>query len=49
MEELTVKRKPLCSKGVGQESEVPDTDEPFGQDMQEEAAQELDGLERHDA
>jgi len=47
MQELAAERKPLCSKTVRQESEMANADEPFGQDVQEEAAEELNRLERH--
>jgi len=49
MQELAAERKPLCAKTVSQESEMPDADESFRQDVQEEAAQELDCIERHHA
>jgi len=32
---------------IGQESEVPDFDETPWQDMQQEAPNELDGIQRH--
>ena len=39
----------LSSVAVGEQSEVADLDEAGGQDMEQEAADELDRVERHDA
>lgn len=42
-------RQQLLAEAVRQQAVVADADEAFGQDMQEEAAQELPGFESHDA
>ena len=39
----------VASEAVGEQSEVADAHEAFWQHVEEEAAQELGGLERHDA
>ena len=46
-EQLPAKREPLAAESVGEESEMPDSDESLRQDMQEEAAQKLDSVQRH--
>ena len=38
----------LMAVAVGKESEVADFDEACGQDVEQEAADELDGIEGHD-
>ena len=42
-------RQALASETVGEQPEMADAHEAFGQHMEEEAAQELGGIESHDA
>jgi hypothetical protein len=46
---LAAEGKSIRSETVSQESEMADTHEAFWQYMQEEAAQKLDRMERHNA
>ena len=41
-------QKSYASIAVGQKPEVPDLDESRGQDMQQEATNEFDGIQRHE-
>ena len=47
-EELTAARELRVARAVGQETEVANPDEAVGHDVEQEAADELLGLERHD-
>jgi hypothetical protein len=46
-EQLTAQRESVGAESVGEESEMPDSDESLRQYVQEEAAQELGGVQRH--
>jgi hypothetical protein len=46
-EQLPAQREPVAAESIREESEMPDSDEPFRQDMQEETAQELGAIQRH--
>ena len=48
VEEGTAARQARPTVAVGEQAEVPDTDEAAGEDVQEEAAEELIGFEGHD-
>ena len=46
---MATQSESIGPESIRQESEVTYADEPFGQDVQEEATQELDRVERHHA
>ena len=48
-EELSTKSQSCAAMTIRQETEMPDAHESLGQDMQEEAAQKLDGVKLHHA
>ena len=48
-QQLSCQRQASASETVGKQSEVADAHEAFGEHVEEEAAQELGGIESHDA
>ena len=48
-EQCARQRQQLLAEAIRQQAVVADADESAGQNVQEEAAQELDGVEGHDA